>query len=141
MSSDDAPLSVARVIAKLEPGGAQLGAFRLSASLRRHGIESRLLVGDTTRAGIQVALEHGLEPECFQRRVTALQWTPSLDFADLLAPRLAGCDLVHGHMFGGWWAAAQAVPVGVPLVASEHNAITWPGEPHNDAFRAALERV
>jgi hypothetical protein len=78
VSSDDAPLFVARVIAKLEPGGAQLGAFRLSASLRRHGIESHLLVGDATRAGIQVALEHGLEPECFQRRVTGLQWTPSL---------------------------------------------------------------
>jgi perosamine synthetase len=32
---------VARVIAKLEPGGAQLSAFRLSAALRRLGIETR----------------------------------------------------------------------------------------------------
>jgi glycosyltransferase involved in cell wall biosynthesis len=136
-----APLRVARIIAKLEPGGAQLGAFRLSAALLPHGIESRLLAGDAPRAGIRLAREHGLEPECFQRRITGLQWTPSPGFARWLAPRLAGADLVHAHMFGGWWAAAQAVPPGVPLVASEHNAIRWPGEPHDEQFRAALRRV
>ena len=34
-------MRVARVIAVLEPGGAQLGALRLSVALRAHGIESR----------------------------------------------------------------------------------------------------
>jgi glycosyltransferase involved in cell wall biosynthesis len=132
---------VARVIAKLEPGGAQLSAFRLSAALRRLGIETRLLAGDATRDGIRLAREHGLEPDCFRRRVTGLQWTPSPAFAAWLAPRLAGADLVHAHMFGGWWAAACAIAPGVPLVASEHNALNWPDEPHDDAFRDALRRV
>jgi glycosyltransferase involved in cell wall biosynthesis len=134
-------LRVARVVAKLEPGGAQLSAFRLSASLRRHGIESRLLVGDATRAGIRLARAHGLEPECFRQRVTGLQWRPSPAFAEWLAPRLAGADLVHAHMFGAWWAAAGAIAPGVPLVASEHNALNWPREPQHEAFRSALARV
>jgi glycosyltransferase involved in cell wall biosynthesis len=134
-------MRVARVLAKLEPGGAQIGAFRLSQALLRHGIESHLLVGDANRAGIRVAREHGLEPECFRDRITGLQWTPSPAFAAWLAPRLVGADLVHAHMFGGWWAAARAIPPGVPLVASEHNAINWPGPPHDDEFRDALARV
>lgn len=110
-------------------------------ALRRRGIESRLLVGDATREGIRLAHEHGLEPDCFRTRISGLQWTPSDAFAAWLAPRLAGGDLVHAHMFGGWWAAAQAIVPGVPLVASEHNALAWPEEAHDDAFRAALPRV
>jgi glycosyltransferase involved in cell wall biosynthesis len=135
------PLCVTRVIAKLEPGGAQIAAFRLSAGLRRHGIESRLIAGDATAEGVRLAREYGLEPECFHERMTGLQWTPSPRFAAWLAPRLAGAELVHAHMFGAWWAAAQVVPSGVPLVASEHNAYNWPGDPHDRALRAALPRV
>src|SRR4051794_28287947 len=44
-------------------------------------------------------------------------------------------------MFGAWWAAARALEPGVPLVASEHNALAWPGRPHDAALRAALSRV
>jgi glycosyltransferase involved in cell wall biosynthesis len=132
---------VARVIAKLEPGGAQLTAFRLSAELRRHGIETQLIAGDATAAGIRLAREYGLEPDCFRERITGLQWTPSARFAAWLAPRLADAELVHAHMFGAWWAAAQVLPPGVPLVASEHNAYTWPGEPRDSALRAALPRI
>jgi glycosyltransferase involved in cell wall biosynthesis len=135
------PLRVTRVIAKLEPGGAQLSAFRLSAELRRHGIESHLIAGDATAAGIRLAREHGLEPDCFQERVTGLQWTPSPRFAAWLAPRLADAELVHAHMFGAWWAAAHVLPPAVPLVASEHNAYNWPGEPRDRALRAALLRL
>jgi glycosyltransferase involved in cell wall biosynthesis len=138
---DERPLRVARVIAKLEPGGAQLGAFRLSDALRPHGIESRLLAGDATDDGIRIARQHGLEPVCFRHRVTGLQWTPSTAFAAWLEPRLAGADLVHAHMFGAWWAAARAAAPGVPLVASEHNALAWPDEPHEAEFREALRRV
>jgi glycosyltransferase involved in cell wall biosynthesis len=134
---------VARVIAKLEPGGAQLGAFWLTAALRRHGVESRLLAGSVTPAGIALARSHGLEVECFGPLTAAndLQWTPSEPFADWLAPRLAGLDLVHAHMFGAWWAAARAAPPDMPLVASEHNAYTWPGPPRHREARDALRRV
>jgi glycosyltransferase involved in cell wall biosynthesis len=44
-------------------------------------------------------------------------------------------------MFGGWWAASEAAPPGVPLVASEHNAIRWPGRPRDKEMRRALRRV
>jgi glycosyltransferase involved in cell wall biosynthesis len=129
------------VIAKLEPGGAQIAAFRLSAGLRRHAIESHLIAGDATAEGVRLAREYDLEAECLHERVTGLQWTPSAEFAAWLAPRLRGADLVHAHMFGAWWAAAQVVPDGVPLVASEHNAYKWPGEPCDRELRAALPRV
>jgi glycosyltransferase involved in cell wall biosynthesis len=132
---------VARVIAKLERGGAQMSAFLLSAALRGHGFESCLLAGDATGEGIRVAREYDLEPECFCGRISGLQWTPSSEFAAWLAPRLAGADLVHAHMFGAWWAAAKALEPGVPLVASEHNAFTWPDRPHHRELRDALPRV
>ena len=45
---------------------------------------------------------------------------------DWLTPRLADAPIVHAHMFGAWWAAGRAMPAGVPLVASEHNDLTWP---------------
>jgi glycosyltransferase involved in cell wall biosynthesis len=70
-----------------------------------------------------------------------LQWMPSREFAEWLGPRLEDADLVHAHMFGAWWAAARTVAAGVPLVASEHNAYTWPGEPHDREMRDALARV
>jgi glycosyltransferase involved in cell wall biosynthesis len=134
-------MQIARVIAKLEPGGAQLGAFWLSAELRRrHGIESRLLAGTATQEGVALAREHGLEAEAFGGRQD-LQWTPSERFAGWLASRLHGVDLVHAHMFGGWWAAAHALPAGTPLVASEHNAFCWPGRPRHREARDALRRV
>ena len=44
-------------------------------------------------------------------------------------------------MFGGWWAAAQAVPLETPLVASEHNQYLWPGPPRAVEMREALGRV
>lgn len=134
-------MRVTRVIAKLEPGGAQIAAFRLSAGLRRHRIETWLIAGDATPGGIRLAREYGLEPECFHDRLTGLQWTPSPRFAAWLAPRLARAELVHAHMFGAWWAAAQVVPPSVPLVASEHNAYNWPDEAYDRELRAALPRI
>jgi glycosyltransferase involved in cell wall biosynthesis len=136
-------MEVLRVIAKLEPGGAQLGTLRLSAALVRHGIHSRIVAGDATADGLALARDHGFSVEPFVTRGEGpdLQWTPSEAFAAWLEPRLAGADLVHAHMFGAWWAAARALPDGVPLAASEHNALSWPGPPHEDAARAALERV
>ena len=110
-------------------------------ALGRHGIESQLIAGDATAAGIEVAREHGLEPECLHRRVCGLQWTPSREFAEWLGPRFAGADLVHAHMFGAWWAAARAAPAGTPLVASEHNQHLWPGRPRTAKMREALRRI
>src|SRR4051795_3876396 len=45
-------VQVVRAIGVLEPGGAQLSALRLSRALREHGIETRLLAGDATAAGL-----------------------------------------------------------------------------------------
>jgi len=109
----------------LEPGGAQLSALRLSRALRDHGIETTVVAGDATPAGLEVARAHGFEVEHFSE-VRNLQWEPCQAFADWLAERVAGADLVHGHMFGAWWAAARAAPDDVPVVASEHNALCWP---------------
>ena len=129
---------VTRVMAKLEPGGAQLGALRLTVALRRLGIESRWLAGTATPDGLALAREHAVDVEPYARSGD-LQWTPSEAFAAWLAPRLAGAELVHAHMFGAWWAAARAVAAGVPLAASEHNAFRPPGP--SRAAVAALPRV
>ena len=131
---------VARVMAKLEPGGAQLSAFRLTRALESRGIACRFIAGDATPEGLALARRHGLEVESFGHGLD-LQWTPSEAFAAWLAPRLRGADLVHAHMFGAWWAAAQVIAQDVPLVASEHNAYTWPRECHARAARDALRRV
>jgi len=44
-------------------------------------------------------------------------------------------------MFGGWWAATEAAPPGIPVVASEHNALRWPNEPQLEAMVAALAGI
>jgi len=135
------PLRVARVIGILEPGGAQLSAFRLSRALRAHDIEDVVfLAGDASPEGHALARAHGFAVESFGGRL-GLQWEPSPAFAAWLAPRLARADLVHAHMFGAWWAAAQVLDPAIPLVASEHNTLTWPGAHHAREMRAALPRV
>src|SRR6476469_3538410 len=133
------PLTIARIIGVLERGGAQLSALRLSAALRSEGFDTRLYAGDATDEGIALAAAFDVPVETFARDAH-LQWVPSTDFAAWLRPRLADADLVHAHMFGAWWAAAAAVPDGVPLVASEHNAMTWPYGDHVAQARAAAGR-
>jgi glycosyltransferase involved in cell wall biosynthesis len=124
----------------LEPGGAQLSALRLSRGLRPFGIDTTFLAGDATPAGIEVARAHGFEVEHFSE-VRGLQWEPCPEFAEWLAPRLDGVDLVHGHMFGAWWAAARAASPDLAVVASEHNAMTWPRRTHDDEAAAAAPRL
>ena len=131
---------VARVIAKLEPGGAQLSMLRVMRELRGHGIVSVLLCGWATPAGIDLARGCGVEPEVWGEGGN-LQWVPDARFAAWLGLRLAGADLVHAHMFGAWWAAARVVPAGIPLVASEHNQYLWPDRPYSAELREALGRV
>lgn len=119
-------MDVVRVIAKLEPGGAQLSALRLSAALVPYGIRTvRLLAAEATPAGVDLARRYGVATEVFSAPA-GLQWRASPAFASWLSSRLAGADLVHAHMFGGWWAAAQVLPESTPLVASEHNEMSWP---------------
>jgi Glycosyl transferases group 1/Glycosyltransferase Family 4 len=138
-------MRVVRVLGVLEPGGAQLSALLLSAALRRHGVATTLLAGDATPPGLALAGRYGFAAEAF--RVTelvnprSLQWTLEPRFADWLRPRLAPADLVHAHMVGAWWAAARALPRGVPLVASEHNQMSWPGGDHTAQAREAARRV
>jgi glycosyltransferase involved in cell wall biosynthesis len=133
-------MRVARVIAVLEPGGAQLGALRLSLALRVHGIESRWLAGHATREGLALFRTRGVDVEVLGGG-PALQYARRRAFAERLAVALRDEDVVHAHMFGAWWAAARAVPDGVPLAASEHNALQWPGRAPARALREALARV
>jgi hypothetical protein len=131
---------VARVIAVLEPGGAQLGALRLSLALRAHGIESRWLAGHATSEGLALFRARGVDVEVLGGG-PALQYARRCAFAERLAVALRDEDVVHAHMFGAWWAAARAVPDGMPLAASEHNALQWPGRVPARALREALARV
>lgn len=131
---------VSRVLAKLEPGGAQLSVLRVIRALQHHGIASRLLVGWASPEGRAVAERMGVEVEVYGGGGD-LQWKPDIDFADWLEPRLADAELIHAHMFGAWWAAAQSAPPNVGLVASEHNALTWPHGRPAVALRPALDRV
>lgn len=85
---------VARVIAKLEPGGAQLSTLRVMRELGGHGIASVLYCGWATPAGIELARRYGLEPEVWGEGGN-LQWVPEPRFAAWLDPRLAAVDLVH----------------------------------------------
>ena len=139
-----AVMRVVRVIGVLEPGGAQLSALRLSRALAAFGIDSTLLLaGDATDSGVGVARRYGVAIEVFSpgedRR---LQWRPDGDFVEWLRPRLVGADLVHAHMFGAWWAAAAALEgMSTPLVASEHNAVSWPHGDHSAAAKTAASRL
>jgi len=138
-------MRVVRVLGVLEPGGAQLSALLLSAALRRHGVATTLLAGDATPSGVALAARYGFAADAFRMselvNPDSLQWTPEPGFADWLGPRLAPADLVHAHMVGAWWAAARAVPPQVPLVASEHNQMSWPGGDRTAQARAAARRV
>src|SRR6266513_2183076 len=136
---------VVRILGTLEPGGAQLFGLRLSVELRRYGVTTILLAGDATPSGLELAARYGLPADAY--RVSdvlapdSLQWTPAPDFAGWLRGRLAGADLVHAHMVGAWWAAARAVPRHVPLVASEHNQMSWLDGDHSPQARQAARRV
>ena len=129
-----------RVLAKLEPGGAQLSVLRVVRGLEAMGIGSRVLVGWASPDGLALARRMDVEVEVYGE-AGDVQWRADPGFARWLAPRLAGASVVHAHMFGAWWAAAQVVGDATALVASEHNALTWPtGRPAVD-LRAALLRV
>jgi hypothetical protein len=54
---------VARVIATVEPGGAQLGVIRLIRALRANGVTTRLLVGEATNQGRRLLDDEDLEFE------------------------------------------------------------------------------
>jgi len=128
------------VVAKLERGGAQLSLLRVARRLAARGVTTRLLAGWASPDGVELARDYGFEPEVFGAAGN-LQWVPHAGFAAWLTPRLRDADAVHAHMFGGWWAAAQAVADGQPLIASEHNAYHWPGPSHARTLSDALGRV
>jgi Glycosyl transferases group 1 len=104
-----------------------------------------VLAGDATPAGLALAARYGFAAEAFRVSelvgARSLQWTPEPVFAGWLGPRLSPADLVHAHMVGAWWAAAQAVPPDVPLVASEHNEMSWSGGDYTAQAREAARRV
>jgi glycosyltransferase involved in cell wall biosynthesis len=133
-------LKLVRVIADLEPGGAQLAALRLTSGLARHGVRTTVLAGSATPQGIELCRARGIDVQAWNRE-SRLQYACSRSFARWLRRGLEEADIVHAHMFGAWWAAARAIPPGVPLVASEHNALRWPGRPRLRQVRDALCRV
>ncbi|HEX4699701.1 MAG TPA: glycosyltransferase family 4 protein [Actinomycetes bacterium] len=138
-------MEVLRVIGVLEPGGAQLSCLRLAEAQKSLGVATRLVAGDATPPGIALAQQYGFDVEAFKIRdridVSPRQWTPDGRFAGWLASRVGSADLIHGHMFGAWWAATVAAPHGVPVVASEHNSLTWPLGDHRLAAAVAEARV
>jgi hypothetical protein len=75
--------------------------LRVMAELGRRGIASELLCGWASPEGLELARQHGVEPEVHDDDAN-LQWIPEPWFADWLAPRLEAADLVHAHMFGAW---------------------------------------
>ena len=131
---------VVRVVAKLELGGAQLSLLRVARALAARGHRTRLLAGNATAEGVELAHAHGVEVEVMGGGGD-LQWGCDPRFAEWLAPRLASADVVHAHMLGAWWAAAMAVAPDVPLIASEHNGYAWWGEPPWEAMTDAAARV
>jgi glycosyltransferase involved in cell wall biosynthesis len=124
-------MQVIRVVGKLEPGGAQLALLRLSRELeRRHGLRTRLIVGDATHDGIRLARRYGVQAVAFRTRSALhpqrnLQWERSRRFATWLTDKLDGADLVHAHMVGAWWAVAQVIDPRTPFLATEHNQVNW----------------
>ena len=133
------------MIGVLEPGGAQLSMLRLARAQTVLGLETRLLAGDATPQGIALARHYGFEPEVLQVHDeighSTRQWTPDVVFARWLGERMVAVDLVHAHMFGAWWAAARSAPRGVPLIASEHDSLTWPLGDYSRSAAAAASRV
>jgi glycosyltransferase involved in cell wall biosynthesis len=138
--STQSPLCVSRVLAKLEPGGAQLSVLRVIRALEPMGIESRLLVGWASAEGLQLAARMGVDLEVYGRGGD-LQWRADQGFSTWLTRRLSGAPVVHAHMFGAWWAAARIVEDDTVLVASEHNALEWPHARPTTDLRAGLQRV
>jgi len=134
-----------RVIAVLDPGGAQLSMLRLARAQSVLGVETRLLAGDATPQGIALARHYGFEADVVSMHDeighSARQWTPDNAFADWLADRMDHIDLVHAHLFGAWWAAARSTPRHVPVIASEHDRLTWPLGDHSVAAAAAAARI
>jgi glycosyltransferase involved in cell wall biosynthesis len=128
------------VVAKLELGGAQLSLLRVARALAARGHQTRLLAGNATAEGVALAHAHGFQVEVMGSG-SDLQWTCEPAFAEWLAPRLLGVDLIHAHMLGAWWAAARAAVRGVPLIASEHNGYEWNQEPAWAAMADGAERV
>src|SRR5829696_5064155 len=132
-------MRVARVIAVLEPGGAQLGALRLSLALGAEGIESRWLAGHATREGLALFRASGVEVELLGGG-PALQYARRRAFADRLTAALGGEEVVHAHMFGAWWAAARAARRGAAGGQRAHRPAVARPRTHPRATRGAHPR-
>ncbi len=110
-----------------------MALLRLSREIgRRHDVRTTLVVGDASPDGLRLAEGYGIQTIPFRNGALHpsrnLQWECSEEFAQWLAPHLAGADLVHAHMIGAWWAAAQVIQDHTPLVATEHNEVGWSAE-------------
>lgn len=100
-----------------------------------------MLAGEASCDCVALYEQAGIEVEVWPGARENMQYALSPEFARWLRPRLEDADVVHGHMFGGWWAASEAAGKGLPVVASEHNALQWPAGPRLAEMRRALQRV
>ena len=66
-------MRLTRVIAKLEPGGAQLGILRITAALRRQGIVTRVIAGSASREGRRLFGSAGIAVEVWPEGEPSIQ--------------------------------------------------------------------
>src|SRR3954468_21891868 len=113
-------MRLTRVIARLEPGGEQLGILRITAPLRELGFETRLVAAHASRDARRPFAAAGFPIEVWRSGDERVLREPRAAFADWLAPRVKDAHVVHAHGFGAWWAAARAIGDDAALVASEY---------------------
>jgi glycosyltransferase involved in cell wall biosynthesis len=131
---------IARVVAKLELGGAQLSLLRIARALATRGHQTRLLAGNATSGGVALARTYGFQVQVMGSD-SDLQWTCDPAFARWLAPRLLDVDVIHAHMLGAWWATATVASESIPLIASEHNGYEWNQKPPWEAMADVADRI
>src|SRR4051794_41782074 len=119
-------MRLTRVIARLEPGGAQLGIVRITPVLARLGIETRVLAGYATRAGRRLFAAAGVAAEVWRGGDERIQDDPRAEFADWLVPRLPDAGGVDAPMFGAWGGAAPALARPPPPRGSGPNQVRGP---------------
>ena len=61
-------MRVTRVIARLELGGTQLGALRLTRALARQGIQTRVMAGEASEEAQRLFADQGVDVETWGRK-------------------------------------------------------------------------
>jgi hypothetical protein len=118
-------MRLARVVAVLEPGGAQLAIARVSAELRHRGIQTRVLAGSVTRRGIELFTSRGIEIESWSEQgplatADALNAARTRSWENALAELAAGYARPVGARPAG---GATKLAHGVAVTGSEDSSL------------------